>query len=59
VYKLMQIKGGEFEEEGNRWRRMSDLKRGIGEPDYVWQGAQDIANDMAARGYAEWQAAGG
>jgi hypothetical protein len=33
--------------------------RRIGEPDYVWQGAQDIANDMFARGYAEWQAAGG
>jgi hypothetical protein len=37
---------------------MSDLQRGIGEPDYVWQGAQEIANDMFARGYAEWQAEG-
>ena len=54
----MQMKGGEGEEESKRWRRMSDLKRGIGEPDYVWQGAQEIANDMFARGYAEWQAEG-
>ena len=38
---------------------MSDLQRGIGEPDYVWQGAQDLAYDMFARGYAEWQATGG